>query len=68
VLSAETAVLAQRRLAVDLQGRALDARIGLIRAIAGTVPVASALAPGTTPFVAVSTAAAAAPASPKAQP
>jgi len=68
VLSAETAVLAQRRLAVDLQGRALDARIGLIRAIAGTVPVASAVAPGTTPFVAVSTAAAAAPASPKAQP
>ena len=35
VLSAETAVLAQRRAAVDLQGRALDARIGLIRALAG---------------------------------
>jgi NodT family efflux transporter outer membrane factor (OMF) lipoprotein len=35
VLNAETAVLAQRRAAVDLTTRALDARIGLIRAMAG---------------------------------
>ncbi len=35
VLSAETAVLAQRRAAVDLQTRALEAQIGLIRATAG---------------------------------
>lgn len=35
VLSAETAVLAQRRLSVDLQARALDARFALIRAVGG---------------------------------
>ncbi len=35
VLSAETGVLTQRRAAVDLMSRALDARIGLIRATAG---------------------------------
>ena len=38
VLSAESAVLAQRRLAVDLRGRSLEARIGLIRALAGASP------------------------------
>lgn len=35
VLAAETAVLAQRRLAVDLAARALDTQIGLVRALGG---------------------------------
>jgi NodT family efflux transporter outer membrane factor (OMF) lipoprotein len=35
VLSAETAVLAQRRLAVDLEARALDTQVALIRALGG---------------------------------
>jgi NodT family efflux transporter outer membrane factor (OMF) lipoprotein len=35
VLSAETAVLAQRRLAVDLAGRALDSQVQLMRALGG---------------------------------
>lgn len=35
VLSAETAVLAQRRLAVDLSGRALDTQVQLMRALGG---------------------------------
>ncbi|HEY8047982.1 MAG TPA: TolC family protein, partial [Ramlibacter sp.] len=35
VLSAETAVLAQRRLAVDLAARALDTQVALIRALGG---------------------------------
>ena len=35
VLSAETAVLAQRRLAVDLTARALDTQVQLIRALGG---------------------------------
>jgi NodT family efflux transporter outer membrane factor (OMF) lipoprotein len=35
VLSAETAVLAQRRLGVDLVARALDARVALYRALGG---------------------------------
>lgn len=35
VLAAETAVLAQRRLGVDLAARALDARVGLYRALGG---------------------------------
>lgn len=35
VLTAETAVLAQRRLAVDLAARALDAQVGLARALGG---------------------------------
>lgn len=35
VLSAESAVLNQRRLAVDLAGRALDARVQLARALGG---------------------------------
>jgi NodT family efflux transporter outer membrane factor (OMF) lipoprotein len=35
VLNAETAVLAQRRLALDLQARSLEGRIGLIRALGG---------------------------------
>ena len=33
--SAETAVLNQRRLAVDLAGRALDTRVQLARALGG---------------------------------
>ena len=35
VLSAETAVLNQRRLAVDLGARALDTQVALIRALGG---------------------------------
>ena len=35
VLSAETQVLAQRRLGVDLRARALDAQVGLARALGG---------------------------------
>jgi NodT family efflux transporter outer membrane factor (OMF) lipoprotein len=35
VLSAETGVLAQRRLAVDLAARALDTQVGLMRALGG---------------------------------
>jgi outer membrane protein TolC len=35
VLSAETAVLAQRRLAIDLAARALDTQVQLIRALGG---------------------------------
>lgn len=35
VLAAETAVLAQRRLAVDLAGRAIDAQVSLVRALGG---------------------------------
>jgi outer membrane protein TolC len=35
VLSAETAVLAQRRQAVDLAARALDTQVALIRALGG---------------------------------
>jgi len=53
VLTAETAVLAQRRLAVDLAARALDTQVGLARALGGgwqppatataTAPASSAL-------------------------
>ncbi|MET3917276.1 NodT family efflux transporter outer membrane factor (OMF) lipoprotein [Variovorax sp. OAS795] len=53
VLTAETAVLAQRRLAVDLAARALDTQVGLVRALGGgwqppatataTAPASSAL-------------------------
>jgi outer membrane protein TolC len=35
VLNAETAVLAQRRLGVDLAARATDTRVQLIRALGG---------------------------------
>ena len=35
VLTAETAVLAQRRLAVDLAARVLDTQVALIRALGG---------------------------------
>jgi NodT family efflux transporter outer membrane factor (OMF) lipoprotein len=56
VLSAETAVLAQRRLAVDLAGRALDTQVQLIRALGGgysdavsTAPVATARATSSNP-------------------
>lgn len=44
VLSAESAVLAQRRQAVDLKARALDTRFALIRAVGGGWPAASAQA------------------------
>ena len=40
VLAAETAVLAQRRLAVDLAGRALDTRVALVRALGGSYSAA----------------------------
>lgn len=39
LLSAETAVLSQRRQAVDLRARALDARFALVRALGGEPPV-----------------------------
>ncbi|MDT8992320.1 efflux transporter outer membrane subunit [Curvibacter sp. APW13] len=45
VLSAETAVLAQRRAAVDLQGRLLDTQVQLIRALGGSLPAVTASAP-----------------------
>jgi NodT family efflux transporter outer membrane factor (OMF) lipoprotein len=52
VLSAESAVLAQRRQAVELRARALDAQIGLVRALGGSLqpgeantPVASGATP-----------------------
>jgi NodT family efflux transporter outer membrane factor (OMF) lipoprotein len=38
VLAAENGVLAQRRLAVDLAGRALDTQVALIRALGGGAP------------------------------
>ncbi|MFC5497914.1 efflux transporter outer membrane subunit [Caenimonas terrae] len=45
VLTAENAVLAQRRLAVDLAARALDTQVGLARALGGGyVPPADAVA------------------------
>jgi NodT family efflux transporter outer membrane factor (OMF) lipoprotein len=45
VLTAESAVLAQRRLAVDLAARALDTQVGLARALGGGyTPDAQALA------------------------
>lgn len=40
LLSAESAVLAQRRQAVDLRARALDARFALVRALGGEHPTA----------------------------
>lgn len=46
VLSAETAVLAQRRLAVDLQARQLDNQAALVRALGGGL---SPAAPATSP-------------------
>jgi NodT family efflux transporter outer membrane factor (OMF) lipoprotein len=42
VLSAETSVLAQRRLAVDLAGRALETQVALIRALGGGYAPAAA--------------------------
>ncbi|MCW5655297.1 MAG: efflux transporter outer membrane subunit [Hydrogenophaga sp.] len=45
VLSAETALLNQRRLDVDLQARALSAQIGLVRALGGGVDTAGLAAP-----------------------
>jgi NodT family efflux transporter outer membrane factor (OMF) lipoprotein len=50
VLSAETGVLAQRRLAVDLAARALDTQVGLVRALgggAGGAPAGPTLAAAT---------------------
>lgn len=44
VLSAENAVLAQRRLGVDLAARALDARVALHRALGGGWPADTAVA------------------------
>ena len=44
VLSAETSVLAQRRLGVDLAARVLDARVALYRALGGGVTEQTALA------------------------
>lgn len=49
VLSAESAVLAQRRQAVDLKARALDTRFALIRAVGGGWPAASASAQAASP-------------------
>ncbi|RZI82258.1 MAG: efflux transporter outer membrane subunit [Rubrivivax sp.] len=40
VLSAETAVLNQRRLGVDLKARAMEAQVGLVRALGGTTAAA----------------------------
>ncbi|HET8747263.1 MAG TPA: efflux transporter outer membrane subunit, partial [Ramlibacter sp.] len=44
VLTAETSVLAQRRLGVDLAARVLDARVALFRALGGGVTEDTALA------------------------
>lgn len=43
VLTAESAVLGQRRQAVDLQARALDLQFGLVRALGGGVPSPTSL-------------------------
>ena len=40
VLTTETAVLNQRRLAVDLQAQALDSQVSLLRALGGGLPAA----------------------------
>jgi NodT family efflux transporter outer membrane factor (OMF) lipoprotein len=49
VLAAETSVLAQRRLGVDLAARALDTQVGLMRALGGGLPgPAGPAAAGTT--------------------
>lgn len=45
VLSAETAVLAQRRLAVDLQARQLDNQAALVRALGGGLSPVSTASP-----------------------
>ena len=44
VLSAESAVLNQRRLAVDLRARAVDNRVSFIKALGGHWPASTALA------------------------
>lgn len=46
VLTAETSVLAQRRLAVDLAGRALDTQVALMRALGGGYQAAASSAAG----------------------
>lgn len=48
VLSAESAVLAQRRLGVDLAARVLDARVALYRALGGGYTAAETTLSGTT--------------------
>lgn len=45
VLAAETAVLNQRRQAVDLQARTLDAQFSLVRAVGGSLQPGGAAAP-----------------------
>jgi NodT family efflux transporter outer membrane factor (OMF) lipoprotein len=53
VLTAETSVLAQRRLAVDLAGRALETQVALIRALGGGyAPEQTAVTQNTTKLVA----------------
>lgn len=55
VLTAETSVLAQRRLAVDLAGRALDTQVALIRALGGGYASEQAfVTQDTTKFIATS--------------
>lgn len=55
VLTAETSVLAQRRLAVDLAARALDTQVGLARALGGgwQPPATSTTATASAPTAAV---------------
>lgn len=48
LLSAESAVLAQRRQSVDLQSRVLLSQVALIRAVGGGVPLEASPAPVTT--------------------
>ena len=55
VLTAETAVLAQRRLAVDLVARVLDTQVALIRALGGGyAPESAAAVQNTTKLIAAS--------------
>ena len=55
VLTAETSVLAQRRLAVDLAGRALETQVALVRALGGGyTPAQTAMTPDTTNLIAES--------------
>jgi NodT family efflux transporter outer membrane factor (OMF) lipoprotein len=48
VLTVEAAVLSQRRQAVDLQARALDAQFSLVRALGGSLQPTAATAPPST--------------------
>jgi len=49
VLSAETAVLTQRRQAVDLRARAADAQLALVRALGGSLQAAGSVASAPSP-------------------